>query len=135
MDLCRVNERNAAALTLTSIGQQPSSTVEQEIVTTSQPSGTVQGNSGGQTTEDRRIRDSAGTTWLVVDSNNAEHAATTVVQQEQTIAHPEPNNNVGPVTSNDVWTKQPTVLEDGSVIYTDVVSQNSSGEGIVTQSM
>lgn len=91
------------------------------------------------------MRGTAGTTWLLVDNNNAEHAATTVVAQQQETTsssttsgsvHPEPNNNVAPgntVTLTESWTKQPTVLEDGSIVYADVVTH--SNDGIVTQSM
>lgn len=90
------------------------------------------------------MRGTAGTTWLLVDNNNAEHAATTVVAQQQETTssstsgsvHPEPNNNVAlgnTVTLTESWTKQPTVLEDGSIVYADVVTH--SNDGIVTQSM
>lgn len=137
MDLCRANERNAAALTLTSIGQQN----EQEIVTSTSPSVGSSSAAGAGLEGSARMRSTAGTTWLLVDSNNAEHAATTVVAQQESGQHPEPNNNVsvvgsssGPVHLGESWAnKQPTVLEDGSIVYADVVSHGS--DGLVSQSM
>lgn len=146
MDLCRANERNAAALTLTSIGQQSSGSGT--TTTTAEGQDCVDmASAGGRPTVSSAaaMRGTAGTTWLLVDNNNAEHAATTVVAQQQETTsssttsgsvHPEPNNNVAPgntVTLTESWTKQPTVLEDGSIVYADVVTH--SNDGIVTQSM
>lgn len=147
MDLCRANERNAAALTLTSIGQQSAGSTEATTTTAADGQDCVDMPSagpvtGGGTADGVRMRSTAGTTWLLVDNNNAEHAATTVVaqQQETTLTggetHPETNNNVslaGTGTLNESWTKQPTVLEDGSIVYADVL--NHSIDGILTQSM
>lgn len=138
MDLCRANERNAAALTLTSIGQSPATNSttaasEQENMTSSGPGAAPVLITTSASDNSARVRSTAGTTWLLVDSNNAEHAGTTVVaQQESGGGNPEHNNNVSTVTvcSPDSWAnKQPTVLEDGSIVYAD------SSDGVVPQSM
>lgn len=143
MDLCRANERNAAALTLTSIGQQPATNTnttvggEQEILTSGGPAAAAPVLISADSST--RMRSTAGTTWLLVDSNNAEHAGTTVVAQQESGAatSPERNNNTvatETLCSPDTWgNKQPTVLEDGTIVYAEVVSH--SNDGIVTQSM
>ena len=108
MDLCRANERNAAALTLTSIGQQE---------TSSSSSASAAGGAANKS--------ASGATWLVVDNNNASGGATSPIVAQETVADPEPNNNVGAMAES--WTKQPTVLEDGNVVYDMVTPAPTEG--------
>lgn len=131
MDLCRANERNAAALTLTSIGQQQQQPqdVKQECVSPT----TVPISSSDLS----RARPAA--TWLLVDS--AEHAV--VAQQHEASGtinqHPEPNNNVNALVLGEGWMKQEhqqSPTEDGRMVYAEVIQpMGSNRDGIVLQSM
>lgn len=138
MDLCRVNERNAAALTLSSIGQGKQPKQEEVSSSPSGVSGTVVVSSSTGSSVGERMRATAGTTWLLVDNNNSEHAATTIIaqQSESGPAHPEHNINANN-SLEESWAagKQATVLEDGNIGYADVVVPHNPNDGLDIQSM
>lgn len=126
MDLCRANERNAAALTLTSIGQQSSSAnsrAEADQVSSS-TSATVTDS------DMARLPGDAGATWVLMDSNNVDQ--TVVAQETTTSANHDP-----------AWSKQQQQHSQdgiGSIVYADVVQQppmarHNNNDGTVTQSM
>lgn len=137
MDLCRANERNAAALTLTSIGQQPSSADQVSSSTSS---------SAAVTSSDMsRMPGDVGATWVLMDSNSVDQ---TVVAQHETTSGTHSEGNHDPA-----WSKQQQQPQQqghhhaqddiGSIVYADVVQQqplplggrHNNNDGIATQSM